>query len=82
MKREKAAAVVENILGSNDVQEELMINRSRLSALVEAGKLAPIKVLKRESLFWKPEVDKLKQEMMKDSRTNLFKNNGLVKDAI
>jgi hypothetical protein len=61
------------ILGSNDVQELLMINRSRLKALVDAGKLKPFKELKRELLFWKPEVELLKEEMMKDSRTNLFK---------
>lgn len=70
MTKENAAAM---ILGSCDVQELLMINRSRLFALVAAGKLKPMKELKRELLFWKPEVEKLKEEMMKDSRTNLYK---------
>jgi hypothetical protein len=70
MSKEKAANM---ILGSTDVQEVLMINRSRLKALVDAGKLTPMKELKRESLFWKPEVEKLKAEMMLDSRTNLYK---------
>lgn len=65
------------ILGSNEVQEILMINRQRLSHLVEAGKLTPFKVLKRESLFWKSDVEKLRIEMMKDSRTNLFKTRGI-----
>jgi hypothetical protein len=61
------------ILGSNDVQEMLMITRARLKVLVDAGKLKPFKELKRELLFWKPDVELLKKEMMKDSRTNLFK---------
>jgi hypothetical protein len=65
--------LVENILGSNDVQEILCVNRSRLKALVDSGKLNPIKQLKKESLFWKPDVDMLKKEMLKDTRTNLFK---------
>lgn len=65
--------LIENIMGSHDVQETLCINRSRLNALVIAGKLKPIKELKRESLFWKPDVELLRNEMMKDSRTNLFK---------
>jgi hypothetical protein len=70
MSKETAAGM---IMGSTDVQEVLMINRSRLKALVDAGKLTPMKELKRESLFWKPEVEKLKAEMLLDSRTNLFK---------
>jgi hypothetical protein len=74
--------VVDNILGSHDVQEMLCINRSRLNALVGAGKLKPIKELKRESLFWKPSVEQLRSEMIKDSRTNLFKQvKGELKDA-
>lgn len=73
MNKETAAMF---ILGSHDVQEILMINRQRLSHLVEAGKLTPFKVLKREMLFWKPEVEILRQEMMKDSRTNLYKTGG------
>lgn len=70
MKKEKVA---EMILGSHDVQEMLLINRSRLFALVESGKITPFKELKRESLFWKDDVEALRKEMMKDSRTNLFK---------
>lgn len=81
MKREKAAEFVKaNILGSNDVQEMLMINRSRLSAMVEAGQLIPIKELKREKLFWMPDVEKLKSEMILDTRTNLYKQ-GELKNA-
>ena len=71
--------IIENILGSNEVQELLMINRSRLSALVEAGKITPVKELKASSLFWLPEVEKLKKEMALDPRTNLFKK-GMVKN--
>jgi hypothetical protein len=51
----------------------LMINRSRLAALVDSGKIAPIKELKREKLFWLPDVEKLKSEMILDSRSNLYK---------
>ena len=65
--------ITENIYGSTDVQEVLCVNRSRLNALVKGGKLNPIKHLKKENLFFKPEVDQLKREMMLDSRTNLFK---------
>lgn len=65
--------ILENVLGSNEVQEVLLINRSRLHALVEAGKLEPIKELKREFLFYAPEVHALKKEMLKDTRTNLYK---------
>ena len=71
--------IITNILGSNEVQELLMINRSRLSALVEAGKLTPIKELKAGGLFWLPEIEKLRKEMALDPRTNLFKK-GMVKN--
>lgn len=74
MKREMVKKLMEdNILGSSDVQEMLMINRSRLAALVEAGKLEPIKELKREALFWLPDVEQLRKEMILDTRTNLYK---------
>lgn len=66
-----------NILGSNEVQEMLMVNRQRLKALVDAGKITPIKELKREMLFFRLDVEMLKQEMMLDSRTNLFKMAGV-----
>jgi predicted site-specific integrase-resolvase len=65
--------LAENILGSYDVQEMLCINRSRLNVFVKNGKLKPVKQLKNEALFWKPDVDVLKKEMMKDTRTNLYK---------
>ena len=74
MKKEAAKQIIQdNILGSHDVQEILLVNRQRLRALVEAGKLTPVKELKRESLFWLPEVNQLKKEMELDSRTNLYK---------
>jgi hypothetical protein len=65
--------IQEFILGSLEVQERLLINRSRLNALVHSGKLEPVKELKRELLFWAPDVERLKNAMMRDSRTNLFK---------
>jgi predicted site-specific integrase-resolvase len=61
------------ILGSSEVQERLLVNRTRLKALVDAGKLKPVKELKREMLFWAPDVERLKNEMAKDTRTNLYK---------
>ena len=61
------------ILNTNDVTEILLINRSRVKALVEAGKLTPLRILKNDSLFWKPDVEALKKELLKDSRSNLFK---------
>jgi hypothetical protein len=77
MKKEVAKKIIQdNLLGSNDVQEILLINRQRLRALVDAGKITPIKELKRESLFWLPEVNLLKKEMELDSRTNLYKQRG------
>ena len=65
--------ITANVLGSTDVQDALCINRSRLNALVKGGKLNPIKHLKNEHLFYKPDVDQLKREMQLDSRTNLYK---------
>lgn len=65
--------VQEFILGSLEVQEALLVNRSRLKALVDSGKLVPVKELKREMLFWAPDVERLKKAMMKDTRTNLYK---------
>jgi hypothetical protein len=65
--------VKDYILGSVEAQEMLLVNRSRLNALVQAGKLVPVKELKKELLFWAPDVEKLAKEMAKDSRTNLFK---------
>lgn len=64
---------IDNTLGSHDVQEILFINRSRLKALVDSGRLTPMKVLKGETLFWKPDVMAFRKELLKDSRSNLFK---------
>lgn len=75
MNREAFKKLIDsNLLGSNDVQEMLLINRSRLKALIDCGKLEPIKELKREYLFWLPDVEALKKEMLLDSRTNLYKS--------
>ena len=65
--------IITNVYGSQEVQETLCINRSRLTALLKDGKLNPIKQLKNENLFFRPEVEQLRREMMLDSRTNLFK---------
>lgn len=74
MKRETAVDFVDsNILGSQEVQDLLLVNRSRLSALVDSGKIQPIKVLKKEKLFWLKDVEQLRKEMILDTRTNLYK---------
>lgn len=73
MKTAVQQEITVNILGSKEVQDLLMVNRSRLSALVEAGKLTPVKELKMGSLFWLPEVIQLQKEMLLDPRTNLYK---------
>jgi len=64
---------IENTLGSWDVQEILCIKRVRLKALVDSGKLTPLKVLKGETLYWKPDVMALRNELMQNVRSNLFK---------
>ena len=70
MEKEQAAQMV---LGSYEVQEMLMIGKSRLYALIAEGKLKPLKELKREYLFWLPEVEAFKQQLLLDSRSNLYK---------
>ena len=72
---------IENTLGSWDVQELLCIKRVRLKALVDSGKLTPLKVLKGETLYWKPDVMALRNELMKDVRSNLYKLEGEKKHA-
>lgn len=64
----------EMFLGSQETQDYLMINRRRLCDLVKAGRLKPIKELKREFLFWQPDLEVLKKELLLDSRSNLYKN--------
>jgi hypothetical protein len=74
MNRTTAADFIQNnVLGSQDVQDALLISRARLKALVDEGKLQPIKELQREKLFWLPDVEQLKKLMMQDTRSNLFK---------
>ena len=70
MKKELAAQMV---LGSGEVQEMLLIGKSRLKALVDEGKLLPFKELKREYLFWLPDVEDFKKHLLLDSRSNLYK---------
>ncbi|PFE98752.1 DNA-binding protein [Bacillus thuringiensis] len=55
--------VNENILTSAEVLELLNITRSRLNQLVKAERLIPLKQVKIVSLFWKPDVEKLGEEL-------------------
>lgn len=74
MNRETASVFINsNVLGSQEVQEILKITRSRLKALVDEGKLKPIKQLTRENLFWLPDVEALKKLYLKDKKSNLYK---------
>jgi hypothetical protein len=78
MKREAAAEFVSNnVLGSQEVQEALLITRSRLKALVDEQKLVPIKKLQRENLFWADDVEQLKKQYLKDKKSNLYKQQNL-----
>ena len=70
---EAAAFVQTNVLFSVEVMEVLLVNKARLKALVDSGKLKPVKELNRERLFLLADVEALKQEMLLDSRTNLYK---------
>jgi hypothetical protein len=84
MKRAAAQEfVAHNVLGSQEVQEMLMITRTRLKHLVDEGKLKPIKKLTRENLFWFDDVDQLKKQYLKDTKSNVYKNKHLedLKDA-
>ena len=74
MNREAASEFINsNVLGSQEVQEILKITRSRLKALVDDGRLKPIKQLTRENLFWLPDVEALKNLYLKDKKSNLYK---------
>lgn len=75
MNRNEAAEFIQrNIMGSTEAQAFLMVNRRRLSALVEAGKLTPIKKLKGENLFFLADLVQLKHQLINDPRSNLYKN--------
>lgn len=55
--------VNEYILTSAEVLELLDISRSRLNQLIKAERLIPLKQVKIVSLFWKPDVEKLGEEL-------------------
>jgi hypothetical protein len=61
------------VVTSCEVQEILMVNRSRLSVLVQSGKLIPVKETKSGGIFYLPDVMLLKQVMSLDTRSNLYK---------
>jgi hypothetical protein len=75
MSRKKAEEFINSqVLGSSEVQEILMVNKSRLAVLITTGKLIPIKELKREHLFYLPDVLACRDELMKDPRANVAKS--------
>ena len=69
----KRAAAEQMVLDSNDVQEMLLISKSRLNALVDEGKLKTLKSVNRGYIFWQPDVEAFKQELLLDSRSNIYK---------
>ncbi|AKR13350.1 MULTISPECIES: DNA-binding protein [Bacillus] len=62
-KEEAKQFVDEYILTSSEVLELLDISRSRLNQLIKAERLIPLKQVKIVSLFWKPDVEKLGEEL-------------------
>jgi hypothetical protein len=75
MSRKKAEEFINSqVLGSSEVQEILMVNKSRLAVLITTGKLTPIKELKREHLFYLPDVLAFRDILMKDPRANVSKS--------
>ncbi|EJQ92964.1 hypothetical protein BWGOE3_25190 [Bacillus mycoides] len=55
--------VDEYILTAAEVLELLNITRSRLNQLVKTERLIPLKQVTIVSLFWKPDVEKLGEEL-------------------
>jgi hypothetical protein len=70
---EAAAFVQTNVLFSVEVMELLMVNKARLKALVDSGKLTPVKEINRDRIFLLADVEALKQELLLDTRTNVYK---------
>ncbi|MFE6140090.1 DNA-binding protein [Bacillus sp. NPDC057893] len=55
--------VNEYILTAAEVMELLNIARARLNQLVKTERLIPLKQVNNVNLFWKPDVEKLGEEL-------------------
>ncbi|PGV31474.1 DNA-binding protein [Bacillus cereus] len=53
----------EEVLITAEAMEILDVNRSRMSAMVKAGKLTPIKKLGNVSIFLKSDIEAKKEEL-------------------
>lgn len=51
------------VLTTSEAMEILEVNRSRMSALVKAGKLSPVKRTGNVSLFLKTDIESKKEEL-------------------
>lgn len=51
------------VLITAEAMEILGVNRSRMSALIKAGKLTPIKKLGNVSIFFKADIEAKKEEL-------------------
>lgn len=68
----------ERILSSKEVQEILKIDRKRLAFMVKTQKILPIRSLSNDSLYWRDDIEEIREKMLHDPRTNLYKES--VKD--
>ncbi|HDR4907004.1 DNA-binding protein [Bacillus thuringiensis] len=51
------------VLTTSEAMQILDVNRSRMSALVKAGKLSPVKKTSNVSLFLKSDIESKKEEL-------------------
>ncbi|MDY0854317.1 DNA-binding protein [Bacillus thuringiensis] len=62
--REEVEDFIKNeVLITAEAMEILDVNRSRMSALIKAGKLTPIKKLGNVSIFLKADIEAKKEEL-------------------
>lgn len=62
--REEVENFIKNeVLITAEAMEILDVNRSRMSALIKAGKLTPIKKLGNVSIFLKSDIEAKKEEL-------------------
>lgn len=62
--REEVDNFIRNeVLITAEAMEILGVNRSRMSALIKAGKLTPIKKLGNVSIFFKADIEAKKEEL-------------------
>ena len=62
-REEVESFIREEVLITAEAMEILDVNRSRMSAMVKAGKLTPIKKLVNVSIFLKSDIEAKKEEL-------------------